>query len=180
MLWLRPEQAQRLVSAAREGAPHEVCGVLLGRNGVVEEIVLLANVDPNPLDGHLADAAELVQTLSSAHQRGYELVSVFHSHPSAPPIPSARDIREANYPEALALIISLAAETPEMSAWRILDGRVSRAQLLIQSDRPLPASFEPETLQPSQRLAIIAVGLLAVAFLLFVAFSLLPPPELPT
>ena len=36
-----------------------------------------------------------------------ELFAIYHSHPTAPAIPSATDIKLATYPDAVFLIISL-------------------------------------------------------------------------
>jgi proteasome lid subunit RPN8/RPN11 len=36
-----------------------------------------------------------------------QLFAIYHSHPTAPAIPSNTDLAQANYPEAVYLIISL-------------------------------------------------------------------------
>ena len=49
--------------------------------------------------------------------RGLEVVAVYHSHPSSPPLPSKTDL-ERNYSEqVINFIISLAGPTPEVRGW---------------------------------------------------------------
>jgi proteasome lid subunit RPN8/RPN11 len=180
MLWLTPEQARDILEHARAEAPNEACGLLLGQGGAVTEIVRTRNDDPDPHNGFVVSPRDLFAVLNRVEQQSLELVGVYHSHPTGHPIPSERDIREAHYPDAAQLIVGLAGPEPEIAAWRIDSGRVSRIDLFVQAARPLSTEVEPEKLTFSQRAAVIIAGLIAVAIVLITAISLLPPPELPT
>ena len=180
MLWLTPEQAREILNHARAEAPNEACGLLLGLGGAVTEIVRTRNEEPDPRTGFVVSPQDLFTALKRADDESLELVGVYHSHPAGHPIPSERDIREAHYPDAVQLLIGLAKAEPELAAWRIDAGRVSRIDLFIQAARPLPSRVEPERLSLSQQVAIIVAGLIAVAIVVIIAISLLPAPELPT
>jgi proteasome lid subunit RPN8/RPN11 len=76
------------------------------------------------------DPAELIAALRSLRESGDELAAIYHSHPRGPAEPSGRDIREAHYPDAAYLIVSLEhAETPVTRAFRIIDGRSYEIEL---------------------------------------------------
>lgn len=180
MLWLTPEQARDILEQARAEAPNEACGLLIGKAGEVTEVVPTRNEDPDPRTGFVVAPSDLFAILNRLEQQSLELVGVYHSHPTGHPIPSERDIREAHYPDAAQVIVGLAKSAPEIAAWRIDAGRVTRIDLFIQAARPLATDVEPEKLTFSQRAAALLAGLIAVVIVLITAISLLPPPELPT
>lgn len=179
MLWLKPEQARTIVDHARSDAPNEACGLLLGTRGEVVEIVSARNVDPQPRTGFIVAPEDLYAILTRASSSGLEMVGAYHSHPAGNPIPSDRDVRESYYPHAIQLIVGLGKGVPELSAWQIVEGRVMNVELRIDSIRPAKSNFEARTFTSFQRLAVIAVGLIAVMFVIVVALALLPPPQIP-
>lgn len=179
-VWLRPEQARAIIDHACSDAPNEACGLLLGRDGEVMHVIPARNVDEQPRTGFVVAPQDLFDALNRAEREGLSLLAAYHSHPAGSPVPSERDVAEAHYPDTVQIIVGLKSAQPEIAAWRIADGRLSRVELLIQSDRPLPSASEPERMSASQRVAIVAAGLIAVVIVLMTAFSLLPPPELPS
>ncbi|HWV23920.1 MAG TPA: Mov34/MPN/PAD-1 family protein, partial [Thermomicrobiales bacterium] len=50
---------------------------------------------------------------------GYLLGAIVHSHLHGPATPSATDLREAHYPDALLLIASFADQPFAFNAWRV-------------------------------------------------------------
>lgn len=62
---------------------------------------------------------------------GHQLNGIFHSHPTAPPIPSNDDILNAHYPEATYFIISLLKKTPEVRCYSFRDSRVIPMKFII-------------------------------------------------
>jgi proteasome lid subunit RPN8/RPN11 len=57
-------------------------------------------------------------------EQGLDLLAIFHSHPAGPPVPSARDIAEAYYPEALTVICSPGADSWNLRGFWIEQGQV--------------------------------------------------------
>ncbi len=48
---------------------------------------------------------------------GIELLAIYHSHPTSAPVPSKTDLARAFWPDAVYLIVSLAAEEPVVRGW---------------------------------------------------------------
>ena len=61
----------------------------------------------------------------------WALGAIYHSHPSGPARPSPTDLAEAYYPDALAVIVSLAGAIPRTGAFA-LDGE--RADRFVIAD----------------------------------------------
>jgi proteasome lid subunit RPN8/RPN11 len=98
-----------MIEHARRETPHECCGLLLGRGWTIDEAVPMPNVAATPATRFRVDERahfELRRRLRSA-LAGREIVGAYHSHPSGPARPSARDIEEAGYPEWVCLIVGL-------------------------------------------------------------------------
>jgi proteasome lid subunit RPN8/RPN11 len=85
-----------LVAEAARAAPAECCGLLLGRNGRIEEARPAANVAPDPLLRFEIDPAALFAAHRAARAGGPELLGYYHSHPSGHPRPSATDCEHAS------------------------------------------------------------------------------------
>ena len=66
------------------------------------------------------EAAEVIAALREIDDRGWRLGAIVHSHPHGPAVPSPTDLREARYPDALMMIVSLASPDPDIGAWWIV------------------------------------------------------------
>lgn len=87
--------------------PLEGCGLLAGQEGQV----VWGTAVPNILHSETAyemDALLQIKAMLEIETQGWELLAIYHSHPQGPETPSATDIAQATYPEAVYLIISLA------------------------------------------------------------------------
>lgn len=122
MRWrLNRSQLDAVVAHARQAAPAECCGVLIGTEGDVVEAVPARNLAETPTR-FLIDPQDHVRAIRSARARGLEVVGFYHSHPHSPAEPSPTDREEATYPDHVSLIVSLASEPPEARLFRF-DGR---------------------------------------------------------
>ena len=119
--------------AAREAAPREACGVLLGRRAgaylFVEEARELRNLC-GERGGYRLDPAGLRAALEDADCAGLEVLGAWHSHPSGHPQLSAVD--HAGTPEGWCQLLVAGPSARLAGAWwRGPDGMLS---LALQSD----------------------------------------------
>jgi proteasome lid subunit RPN8/RPN11 len=116
------------VRQSQSELPNEACGLLVGKDGLVQKHYPLTNTDRSP--EHFAfDPKEQFQVLKEARAEGLQIVANYHSHPSTPARPSAEDIRLAYDPDIIYIILSLAAETPSIKAFHIQGGEVSAVEI---------------------------------------------------
>jgi [CysO sulfur-carrier protein]-S-L-cysteine hydrolase len=128
--------AERVLEHARSELPNEACGLLAGdlTTGEATAFHPARNEEASPLryNVHPDDLVRIVFRIEDA---GQDLVAIFHSHTHTPAVPSATDLRTAQYPDAFYLLATLAAHDapPDMAlrAWRIRDGESVEVPLLI-------------------------------------------------
>ena len=115
-----------IVEHARRARPNESCGVIAGDRAWADggrplRWIPLANAHASPFRYAIEPDALLALTIE-LDDAGEALWAIVHSHPSSTAEPSPTDIREAFYPEALQLVVSLAGAEPVIRAWRVADG----------------------------------------------------------
>jgi proteasome lid subunit RPN8/RPN11 len=96
--------------------------MLVGRRDEIVEAVRARNVASRPSTRFVIDPADHFAARRDARRRGLEVVGFYHSHPTSPPEPSARDLAEFSYPGHLYVIVSLAAEPAEIRLFRFAAG----------------------------------------------------------
>ena len=115
-----------VVRHARDAAPEECCGILLGRHGEHATSILDTHRAKNVADRRdvrfTIDPADHFEAIRDARRRGLEVVGFYHSHPRSPARPSETDRAEAAYPGQLCLIVGLKEEPPEVRLFRVVDG----------------------------------------------------------
>lgn len=94
---------------AREGHPHEVCGILAGDAGeprVVEESFRVENVHENPRTEYLIDPDEQLEVILHVEDElGLDIVGFYHSHPTGAAELSETDRRRASWPGAVYMLV---------------------------------------------------------------------------
>jgi proteasome lid subunit RPN8/RPN11 len=109
---------QAVVAHAREAAPAECCGLLVGRSDEIVDALPTRNIAANPLR-FVIDPKDHIDGRREARRRGLEVVGFYHSHPHSPAEPSEADVAEATYPDHVYLIVSLAADPPQVALFRL-------------------------------------------------------------
>ena len=106
-----------MLAHAREEAPRECCGLLIGKGDSVARSVRARNLDAKATR-YLIDPEDHFAAIRGARAEGLEVVGAYHSHPSSAPVPSPTDIAEANGgTDFLYVIVSLVSS--DVRAYRI-------------------------------------------------------------
>ena len=131
MIVIKQKIQNEIIAHAKSDLPNEACGYLAGLDGVITTAYKLINIDHNPV--HFSfDPAEQFQTVKDARNKGIQIIANYHSHPSTPARPSQEDIRLAYDPDILYFIVSLAANEPDLKAFKIVNGIVEKVEIQIQ------------------------------------------------
>jgi proteasome lid subunit RPN8/RPN11 len=129
---------EHIVARAREAAPEECCGVLIGSRAGVTEAVATRNIAETPTTRFLIDPKGHLDALRDARRRGLDVVGFYHSHPRSAALPSPTDLAEASYPGHLFLVVGLGGlgglgglnglgpPAPDLRLYRFTDGAFVR------------------------------------------------------
>jgi len=135
-LILSRAQAEAIFVHARNSAPTECCGLLLGdrESGAVSTIVPAANVATEPRHRFEIDPAVLLAAHRAARAGGLGILGHYHSHPDGEPVPSPVDAVAA---EACGEVWLLIGADGAMRAWRagpdgVLHGCFDEIELIVR------------------------------------------------
>lgn len=119
-----------IVEQARRARPLECCGLLIGTGDEVIQSRTARNARASAV-AYLVDPRDHFDAIRDARATGLSVVGAYHSHPESPAQPSETDIREANDPDFVHVIVSLAKEEPQVAAFRMEDGQAIGLPLAI-------------------------------------------------
>ncbi len=122
MASLKADVITEIVAHAREAAPAECCGLLLGHAAEVTEAVRTRNVADQAQSRFVIDPKDHIDGRRDARRRGLAVIGFYHSHPCSPASTSETDRAEASYPDHLYLIVSLAGAAPDIAMFRLDQG----------------------------------------------------------
>lgn len=132
MIVILEDLLEAIIARARREAPDEVCGWLAGEGDEVKLAYPVPNVAEDPRVEFRMDPEVQLSTMREIRELGLDLTGIYHSHPRTPAVPSARDRGFAAYPEAVHLIVSLAASEPEVRCYRIQEKEFSAVELTVR------------------------------------------------
>jgi proteasome lid subunit RPN8/RPN11 len=115
-----------MVAHARDAAPGECCGVLLGRGDEIIDAVRARNIAADGTTRFLIDPEDHFAARRAARAAGLDVVGFYHSHPRSAGEPSERDRAEFSYSGHYYAIVSLRTEPAEVSLFRVDAGNFQR------------------------------------------------------
>ena len=143
MIELPAGMKQDMVEHALREFPNEACGLLAGSpinvdttDGPLavsaEHFYPMANADASPVTYRL-DPSEQLKVFNEVDRQGLELVGIFHSHTHSDAVPSETDRKQAFYPDAHYLLVSLTDRSnPVLRGYTIRDGEVQEQEVRIR------------------------------------------------
>ena len=121
----------QLLHLAQQSPDQEVCG-LIGRRADRCVCYPIDNVATDASVLFALNASEQIAAIKQMHEKGQELFAIYHSHPSSPALPSPKDLEDADYPDALYLIVSLNTRgVLEMRGFYLQDQNIDEVDLSI-------------------------------------------------
>lgn len=121
---------QLMMEHCRTERPLEACGIFAGEVGIGRIGYPMTNSKASPV-AYQVDDYELSNAWADLTARRMQMVGIYHSHPTSPATPSRMDIQSATYPRAVYLIISFAESSPQVGAYRIVDGQFTEVELML-------------------------------------------------
>jgi [CysO sulfur-carrier protein]-S-L-cysteine hydrolase len=121
-----------MIEHARAEAPNECCGMVASRDEEVIKVYPATNAEASPFR-FVIDAREQLEIHNEIEADELDLGAIYHSHTRTEPKPSQTDINFSKaWPGVLWIIVGLADGEVQVRTWRIDDGKVSEAELIVE------------------------------------------------
>ncbi len=108
---------EAMAQHAQREAPLECCGILAGRNGVIDRLFEARNLLASPTRFSV-DPHDLFRFFRWLRGSDREFLGVYHSHPASAAVPSQRDREEFYYRDVTYWIVSLAQGRTDIRCYR--------------------------------------------------------------
>ncbi|MDH5258248.1 MAG: M67 family metallopeptidase [Gammaproteobacteria bacterium] len=128
------EIVNQILAHAQSVAESEICGFIATKNGSINKIYPVENIASSPECFYRMDEVQQIDAMRKIREAGEEMFGIYHSHPSSEAVPSATDIKEAAYPDAVYFIVSLnTVGVLEMRGFRLNKEAVKELELSVVS-----------------------------------------------
>ena len=104
-LSIRTVDWNRMRAHVESELPHEACGLLGGRDNLVEEVIPVENVLASQIRFRM-DPKGQIRGMFHLEEMGLDLIALYHSHPVNSPEPSEIDLAEWQHGKIYNLIWS--------------------------------------------------------------------------
>ena len=101
---------RQLFTEAQRNIKIEACGLISKKDDGTFRIYPVENIAPEKDRLFEMEPAQQIAAMKSMRDSQEELFAIYHTHPHGPAEPSVTDIKQASYPDAVNLIISLNAK----------------------------------------------------------------------
>ena len=138
-LRVAPGVLQAISAHAHAEAPRECCGLLIGSNGRIDEVLPAGNCAGDPLRRYEIDPRTYIAAIIRCRGTSSEVLGAYHSHPRSPAEPSPTDLAEA-FGDFLYVIAGpvTAGSTATIRAFRFMDGNFRPVELVPDPQGPRP------------------------------------------
>ncbi|WP_268745118.1 M67 family metallopeptidase [Cytobacillus firmus] len=109
--------------------PYEACGLLSGSKDSIKTVWKAIN-NQRKRNSFEINEAQFTSILAGIEEKEECFVGIYHSHPTAPPVPSRDDICHA-IPEKAYIIISYAKKKPILKCYKINNGKVQPIRVIL-------------------------------------------------
>lgn len=92
---IRPEVLAAIEQHARAAAPAECCGLLIARDGRIDELVEAENQAADPIRHYEISPRDYLDAIKRCRGTDAIVIGAYHSHPRSAPDPSPTDLASA-------------------------------------------------------------------------------------
>lgn len=122
----------QILEQAQASPGKEICGLISGQDQQPTHCYPVSNNASDPRHQFQMDPRQQIDIMREMRERGEELYAIYHSHPDAPAIPSAEDMEQAAYPDALHLIISMSTTgTLQLNGFHLQANRAIPVDIIV-------------------------------------------------
>lgn len=128
-----PRQLVNLILSHVQDSPtDEVCGLIAMDDQNALSCYPIPNCAADTAHRYRMDPRHQIDAMRRMREQSQELFAIYHSHPTSDALPSAIDVSDADYPDALYLIVSLNTRgVLQMRGFRIRDGGITEVALSL-------------------------------------------------
>ena len=110
----------QILMHAQSAEQQEICGLISQKNGDITRCYPIGNTATDPVHFFKMDAKSQIDAMRAMRDNGEDLYAIYHSHPESDAYPSQTDIQQAQYPDAVYLIVSLSTKgVLDLRAYRL-------------------------------------------------------------
>lgn len=122
----------QILMHAQSSEAQEICGLVSEKNGQISHCYPVENTADDPVHFFRMDAKSQIDALRVMRENGEDLFAIYHSHPDSEAYPSATDIQQSQYPDAIYMIVSLNTKgVLDLRAYQLNHGQVQPLELSI-------------------------------------------------
>lgn len=114
------KQLEEILADIDQCPDEERCGLIGGLHSTAERVYPVTNCLHSATRFRM-HAQEQVKALLDIEQHGWELMTIYHSHPHGPGEPSETDTKEYSYPGVVYIIHNRLAKQ-HLRAFRLIEG----------------------------------------------------------
>ncbi|MGO4886871.1 Mov34/MPN/PAD-1 family protein [Anaerobacillus sp. MEB173] len=122
---------EKMIKHCRYNLPFEVCGMLAGKKNKVESIWELES-EVRSKRHYFVDKKIVERTLEEISKQNETVLAIYHSHPTAAPVPSYDDIVYHPDSKIFMIIISFKTKVPKVKCYSVRNGKFKECSILIK------------------------------------------------
>jgi [CysO sulfur-carrier protein]-S-L-cysteine hydrolase len=128
---IKKEILEAMVQHAREEAPLECCGLLMGASETITHQRRMVNVLQSP-NRYSIDSQALFDFFRDLRSLQLRHLGIYHSHPASEAYPSKTDVDESYYPDCTYFIVSLKnMQSPGIRAFKLAHRSIQEEKLQV-------------------------------------------------
>ena len=91
----------------------------------------MTNIENSPVS-YFMDSREQFKVMKDIREKNLSMLAIFHSHPSSPAYPSAKDLTLAFYEDSIYIIVSLMEKEPAAKGYSMREGKIEEVGIALE------------------------------------------------